>query len=147
MIVPSVGILILQKDQVLLVRHESGSGYTDHVYGLPSGRLKKPDEKENTAATRELKEETGLVTSENNLIEFPNNYYTAKLPNRKNPKEREIEYGWRVFLCKNFSGKLTPSKETTPEWVNLKELPDKYLIVNVKNVIEAGIKFTQQNSL
>jgi ADP-ribose pyrophosphatase YjhB (NUDIX family) len=146
MIVPSVGILILQKDQVLLVRHESGSGYADHVYGLPSGRLKQ-EEKEITAAIRELREETGLETSEHSLIEFPNNYFIAKLPNRKNPKEREIEYGWRVFLCKNFSGKLTPSKETTPEWVNLNELPNKYLIVNVKNAIEAGIKFIQQNSL
>jgi ADP-ribose pyrophosphatase YjhB (NUDIX family) len=146
MIVPSVGILILQKDQVLLVRHESGSGYADHVYGLPSGRLKQ-EEKEITAAIRELREETGLVTSENNLIEFPNNYYTAQLANRKDPKERQIEYGWRVFLCKNFSGKLTPSKETTPEWVNLNDLSTKYLIVNVQNAIEAGIKFIQQNSL
>ena len=143
---PSVGILILKDDTVLLVRHEAGSGYNDHVYGLPSGRLQE-DETEIQAAVRELEEETGLKTSIENLIEFPDNFYIAKLPNRKNPDEREIEYTWRVFLCNNHFGEIHPSTETTPEWVKIQQLDSYNLIVNVKNAIEGGLRFREHKEI
>ncbi len=141
---PTVGILVLNNDRVLLVRHEAGSGYNDHVFGLPSGRL-QPGETEIAAAVRELKEETGLITEEKELVEFPSNYHLAKLLNRKDKEEREIEYSWRVFLCLKHSGELHKSVETSPSWHALHELEFLYLLPNVKDVVEAGLRFKTEN--
>lgn len=139
---PSVGILLLKNKSVLLVKHEEGSGFTEHIFGLPSGRLKN-NEPAIHAAVRELQEETGLQTQVEDLIEFPGNFYTAKLPNRKNLEEQKMEYTWRVFLCTKYIGEIKPSTETTPEWVEIENL-DKYnLIVNVRNAIEAGLHFKE----
>jgi ADP-ribose pyrophosphatase YjhB (NUDIX family) len=143
MTTPTVGILVFKEDSVLLVRHEKKSGYSDHVFGLPSGRL-EAYETEIDAAIRELEEETGLVTQQKDLVEFPNNFYISKLPNRKDLAEREIVYSWRVFLCQKYSGTLRSSQETTPQWVLIKELSNNYLLPNVENAVEAGQKFIQQ---
>jgi len=143
--VPTVGVLVFHDNKVLLVRHEKGSGYNDHVFGLPSGRL-QPGETEIAAAVRELKEETGLTTTKKELVEFPNNYHLAKLLNRKDKEEREIEYSWRVFLCRSHTGELHKSPETSPSWHALHELEFLYLLPNVKDVVEAGLKFKTENS-
>ena len=61
--IKTVGILIIKDNKVLLVRHEEAASHVTGIYGLPAGRLEK-EETEIQGAIRELKEETGLITSE-----------------------------------------------------------------------------------
>jgi ADP-ribose pyrophosphatase YjhB (NUDIX family) len=141
----TVGIIVVEGNKVLLVRNEKNSGYNDLAYGLPAGRVEE-NESEITAAARELKEETGLTASEKDLKEFPGNLFFAKLKNRQSAQEREIEYQWRVYFCEKYSGEISPSTETTPEWIELEKLDSLNLIVNVKEAIERGIKNVKRES-
>lgn len=143
---PTVGVLIINDNQVLLVKHTENSGYNRPIYGLPSGRLNE-GETEIQAAVRELKEETGLETTTDDLKEFPGNFYLAKLKDRKLAAEREIEYSWRVYYCENYSGEPSASEETIPEWTEIAKLDEKELIVNVKNAIEAGLNFRENKEI
>lgn len=136
-IVPSAAILIIKDGKVLLVRHTEKAGHLTGVYGLPSGRIKS-GETEKQAAVRELLEETGLSASEEDLTEFPDNYYVAEIDRKGSGK---VKFGWRVFLCKNYSGEIKNSEETIPEWVKISNLEDYNLLPNTKNVTIAGLKY------
>jgi len=140
MAVPCVGVITIKDNEVLVVRHESNSGYDNHIDGLPSGRL-ETGETDIQAAAREFCEETGLETYTDQLIEFPGNYFIGKLPHRKNPAEANTEYSWRVYLCKSYTGSITPSTETTPEWITISDLEKYDLLPNVKNAVMAALEF------
>lgn len=135
--IPTVAVLILKDDQVLLVRHESQSEHKTGVYGLPGGKIQY-NEREIAAAIRELKEETGLEATQEDLIGFPNNTYSAEIKR----KDGSIHtFTMKIFICKDFSGMLRTSSETKPEWVILSKL-DKYnLLPNVKRAITDSLKF------
>ncbi|MEJ0021128.1 MAG: NUDIX hydrolase [Candidatus Doudnabacteria bacterium] len=132
----SVGMIVLAGDKVLLVKNTEKSGYAHEIYGAPAGRLEE-DENEKQAALRELKEETGLNTTEDSLEEFENNFYVAELDR----KEGKVEYSIRFFLVKQYQGELKSSEETIPEWVPIDQLKEMTLVVNVKEAIDAAIKF------
>ncbi|MBI2594694.1 MAG: NUDIX hydrolase, partial [Candidatus Colwellbacteria bacterium] len=68
-IVPTVAALVLRDDKVLLVRHKEGAAHLTDTYGLPSGRI-GDGESEKEAALRELKEETGLQATLQDISEF-----------------------------------------------------------------------------
>lgn len=136
MIIPTVAVLIIKDSQVLLVKHGPAAMHIDDKVGLPSGHI-EPGETEIQAAVRELKEETGLDATEKNLAEFSNNYYTARIPLKDGSNK---EYGWKVFLCKEYSGHLQGSDETTPFWHNISDLDILPLLPNVKEAIFAGLK-------
>lgn len=116
-----VGIVLYHEDSVLLVKHTEKSRLPLNSYGFPAGRV---DDGETLvdAAIRELKEETGLITS------FK---YLRKLK----PKESRIvmsggyEYfSFHPFLCTNYSGILKNSDKTIPEFVTLNNLDDILLV-------------------
>ena len=115
----SVGILILKEDSVLLVKHGPDSMHLQADYGLPSGKVDK-GETELRAAVRELSEETGLITTEADLILFPGNYYSAHI--KLNDGSNHL-WGWRVFLCPNYQGNLRSTTETEPMWIQIGDLP------------------------
>ena len=70
-VIPTVGVLIYRnKEEVLLVRHKKSASNLTDTYRLPAGRLKH-NESEVKAAIRELKEETGLLTTEESLQDYP----------------------------------------------------------------------------
>jgi 8-oxo-dGTP pyrophosphatase MutT (NUDIX family) len=117
-IIPTVGVVAIADDKVLLVRHKEGAGHITGVYGLPSGRI-NDDESEQQAAAREFHEETGLYAKDIDFREFENNYFTADILRKDGTVKR---YGWKVFKVKNFFGELRSSDETTPEWISLKDL-------------------------
>lgn len=119
-LIPTVGAVAISDGRVLLVRHEDGAGHLTGVYGLPSGRINN-DESEQQAAAREFHEETGLYAKEIDFTEFKNNYYIADIPRKGGTIKR---FGWRVFEVKNFWGELQSSEETTPQWVDMKDLRD-----------------------
>lgn len=133
----SVAVIIFKGDEVLLVKNLAGSSHLKEIYGLPSGKV-DPGETEIQAAVRELAEETGLQTSEDDLTEFPSNYYVAHIPYKDGSNH---EWGWRAYLCKKYQGQLRATDETAPEWADIDTLDGYDLLPNIKNVITAALKF------
>ena len=133
----SVGVLIIKDGKVLLVRHGESAGHLTGVYGLPAGRLNK-DEDEKIAAVRELFEETGIVVSEEDLIEYPNDIWTADIK-RKDGTIKTFQI--KVFVCKKWSGELAKTEETTPEWVEIAKLDEYNLLPNVKEIVMREVRW------
>src|SRR4030042_3276669 len=134
-IIFGAGILLIKnKEEVLLVRHGKSAGHITGTYGLPAGRLQE-NESEIKAAIRELKEETGLITSQEYLIELPK-LYVAKIKRKDGAKT----FSLKVYLCNFYSGELKATDETQQLWVKIKEL-DKYnLLPNIKKIVMNGLK-------
>jgi len=132
----SVGVLLIKnKEEVLLVKHGISATHITGTYGLPAGRLKE-NEPELKAAIREFKEETGLITLQENLIELPSQYF-AKIKTKKGTKN----FSLKVFLCNSYSRELKITDETQPLWIKIKEI-DKYnLLPNVKSIVFEGLNY------
>lgn len=138
--IPTVGVIAISENRVLLVRHEEGARHITGIYGLPSGRIDN-DESEQQAAAREFHEETGLYAKDIDFKEFKNNYYVADIPRKDGTIKR---FGWRVFRVQNFYGDLTSSDETTPEWIEISNLSklerEKRLLPNTLLVVMEVMK-------
>jgi 8-oxo-dGTP diphosphatase len=130
-IIPTVGVLIFKDKKVLLVKHGAGASHIEGVYGWPGGRFQE-GETNRQVAVRELAEETGLITKEEDLEEFIHDLGTARIK-RKNGETQLFSV--ELFVCSKYVGSLKASEETTPEWVNISDL-DKYsLLPNVKRIV------------
>lgn len=136
--IPTVGVVVFNNKNVLLVRSGEASGHVTGSYGLPAGRI-EPGEDEMGAAQRELQEETGLTAKE--LVEFDNNTFEADVPRSDGSTVRMF---WRVFLAPEFTGELVESSETIPEWRVLSELDTLPLQPNVKNAVENAVQYLQK---
>ena len=134
-IIRTAGVLIYRDQEVVLVRHGTAAGHLTGVYGLPSGSLEE-GETELEAAVRELEEETGLTTSQKDLVELPETY-TAEIQRKDGVKK----FSLKVFLCKRFSGELKETEETTPEWVKISDLKKYKLLPNVEEIVKGGLRY------
>ncbi len=139
--IPTVGILIIKDNKVLLVRHGEQAGHPTGSYGIPAGRL-QDDETAKHAAVRELFEETGLVTTEDDLEEIPLSIPPADLPRKDGTVKR---FTITLFSCKKFTGELRASDETIPEWVAVDQLDGLDLIGYTKRMVEEGKKYVLSN--
>lgn len=127
----SVHIIVLQNDQVLLVKHGERASHVTGVLGLPGGRS-KDDESEKETAVRELREETGVVVEIKNLYEFPNNIFSAYIKRKIGPSG---VFTMKVFMTNKFRGTLKRSGETEPLWIKTNELKQRALLPNVEEAI------------
>lgn len=139
-VVPTVGALVFRYNEVLLVRHKKGASHLADTYVLPSGRIKE-DEGEKEAAIRELQEETALKTTIDNMVEYPGNLYHASI---KRKGGEIVNFSWRVFIVKAFSGEPKASEETSPEWINVNQLEAYNLLPNVSRAVQDGLKFLRR---
>ena len=130
----TVGILIVKGKKVLLVENLEGSGHIAGIFGLPAGRIEQ-GESEIEAAIRELREETGLVTSAGNLVKLPTTY-EADVPRKDGITKR---FRGTCFKCLDYSGELKGSGETQPVWVDISKLDEMNLLPNVKNAVMEGL--------
>lgn len=133
-LIKSVGIVVFQNNSVLIVKHETASHHFKGVLGLPAGKIDQGETAIQTAV-RELKEETGLVTTISDMIPLPH-AYRATITQKDGTKI----FDWYVFLCKKYTGNLTATTETIPAWVNRNNLDTLELLPNVKNAIEEATK-------
>lgn len=133
-IIPTVGVLIINQNKVLLVKHTKEADHVTDTYGIPAGRL-KDDETEAEGAIRELKEETGLKTNIKSLIPL-STIYRATIKRKDGTKN----FSLKVFICSNYSGEIRKSSESTPEWISLAKFKKINLLPNMSKIISDGIK-------
>ncbi len=136
-IILTVGVLIIKDGNVLLVKHGEKTDHVTNTYGLPAGRIEE-GETEKQAAIRELKEETGLRTTEEALEMLPLNIPPADIPRKDGTTKR---FSITVFLCMTYSGELAGSDETAPEWIAISEIDNYQLIGYTKRMVEEGVKY------
>lgn len=130
-VIPTVGVLIIKDKKVLFVKHGAGSNHVVDTYAWPGGRFRH-GETNRQAAVRELREETGLEAREENLEEFIHDLEPAEIIRRNG--EVEI-FSVELFVCDKYTGSLTESDETVPEWVNIADLDNYTLLPNVKRIV------------
>jgi|SRR3989338_2288782 len=135
-IVPSVGIVVLRGNEVLVVRHEEGASHLTGSIGLPGGRVGQ-GETRTQAAVRELREETGLETSESSMTQLPTTHHAA-IPSKNGLRNFE----WTVFVCKKYTGALKDSEETCPFWVKSGEIQKLNTLPNVRDAIKEALAIT-----
>lgn len=138
-LIPSVAAVAIKDGKILLVRHGEAASHLIAKYALPGGRL-TPGETELDAVVRKFKEETGLTAERRDFQEFPDNFYTAKIPKKNGEEEK---FGWTVFKVKKFKGELKDGNGTTPEWIEIgmlsafeeegKLLPNTILAIKAAN--------------
>lgn len=139
-VIPTVGVILFEKESVLLVRHEAGAGHVTGMYGLPSGRI-DAGETEQEAAVRELWEETGLRTDKGSLLEVEKTWVGAI--ERKDGKKL---FSWKLFVAPLYEGVLKTSSETTPEWVPIKNIGEYMLLPNVEEAVQEGLKIRDKDA-
>lgn len=128
-LIQSVGVVVFEGNNVLLVKHGKGAAHLTGVYGLPSGKI-EPGEEAINAAVRELREETGLDATSSDLILLPK-VYRATIEQKDGVKV----FDWHVFLCKKYSGNLRETDETKPFWISVDDLTTLVLLPNVEEAI------------
>lgn len=144
-IIPTSGVVLFEGKLVLLVNHQNKAGHVTGSYGLPAGRIKNIETKEQ-CAVRELREETGLRVQPNDLVELPTGY-TAEI--KRSDGTTKI-YSLTIFLVERWTGQLTSSGETIPEWVDMDRIKkigeEGRLLPNVEAAIKEGRRFRKGTS-
>jgi 8-oxo-dGTP diphosphatase len=132
--IATAGIIVFNGEEVLVVRHTEGALHLTGSIGFPGGRI-EGEETPVQAAIRELKEETGLEALENDLVQLPT-VYQSTLVGKEGPKD----FTWTVYVCRNYSGTLTPGNETVPFWMRREEVAKASTLPNVKEVLEEAAR-------
>lgn len=93
----------------------------NHCWGYPGGSVKLDEEVEN-AAKRELFEETGLIAHDLELF----GVFSGKDLHYIYPNGDEVSNIDIVFLCKHYSGTLTPQKDEVDDlqFFSIETIPD-----------------------
>ena len=123
---PSVGVVVLKADEVLLIVKDN---HPKRAYQLPGGQI-EPGESSRQAARRELEETTGLVARPEQLIKIPKEWEAVI----------QKEYGTAIFpficyACTGYTGQIKRMETATPQWVQLAEVGDLLLNPNTENAI------------
>lgn len=133
--IPTVGVIIFKSDCVLLVKHKAKANHLTNTYGLPGGRIIQKESLK-TAAARELKEETGLITETKYLKEYSKNRYIAVIKRKYGTQK----FSMTVFICFRFKGTLVETEETKPVWLKFAQLDSYNLLPNVKKALNDALK-------
>ena len=127
--VQSVGIVVFDGAKVLLVRHGATASHYEGIIGLPAGKI-DPGESAVQTAARELREETGLITTIIDLTPLPDKYQATI-----EQKKGTYIFDWYVFLCRKYSGEIKTTSETIPFWHEVDKLSELELLPNVREAI------------
>lgn len=128
------GIVLIKKEKVLLVRHNTGADYINEEYNLPTGRI-IDGETEREAAARILFDETNLVVEPEHLVALPHRF-TTTIEHRNNGATLTGSY----FFTDHCGGILEISDETAPEWIELSKISQIPLSLNVDKIIVDAVE-------
>ncbi len=131
----TVAAVILNKegDKILLVRQKNTSQNVPGALGLPGGKVEF-GESPKEALMREIKEETGLSITEENLNQFDDNYFSRYMPRIKTGVSRHASM--KVYAGNSFEGDIKSSDKTEPVWVKLSALNRAKTMPNVQLAID-----------
>ncbi|HET9947022.1 MAG TPA: NUDIX hydrolase [Patescibacteria group bacterium] len=138
-VLAGAGIIVFKNDTVLLVRHKENASHLTGLYGIPAGTIASGESEQQTAV-RELREETGLLTSEDDLVEYPENFYIADIERKEGMRKCSL----RVFICHNYEGDIESLNETVPEWISLSDLTSYPLLPNVQQMVTDAKKYEEE---
>ena len=113
----AVYVMAVNDRQEILLLRRTNTGYRDGFYDMPAGHLEE-GETLRQAALRELKEETGLNTSEDKL-EF------VELLHRMSGNRVYLDVFFRVKQWEGEAAIMEPEKCDQLAWFPLKSLPKK----------------------
>jgi 8-oxo-dGTP pyrophosphatase MutT (NUDIX family) len=120
----AASVALIEKDRVLLIQRNRTPYFG--MWSLPGGRL-EPGESAETAAVREVREETGLTCF------------------RLTPVRRmllaEGRFALQVFATEGFEGEITPSDEIADwRWVRSWELAGIVTTPDLAAILEAAFR-------
>jgi 8-oxo-dGTP pyrophosphatase MutT (NUDIX family) len=136
--ISTAGVIIVKEGKVLMVRHGISADHPTGLYGFPAGRIQEGESKRGAAA-RELKEETGLIVQEEDLVEFPGGYIQDEIERKG---EGKTLMDLQMFWARDFSGELQSREEKDeafPEWVEIERLSELRLLPNVEKILRAAL--------
>lgn len=137
--IQTAGVVILERGQVLLVKHIADTEHQEGSYGIPAGRI-KPGETAIETAARKIKEETGLRVRTTALIPVPK-VYQADIQRPNGVKSFSLQ----AFVCYRYEGELHSSENEIPQWVDLEVLEEYRLLPNMESVIRAGQELIEKS--
>lgn len=110
-------VIVEDEDNRILLQLRSDN----HCWGYPGGSVELDEEVEN-AAKRELFEETGLIAHDLELF----GVFSGKDLHYIYPNGDEVSNIDIVFLCKHYSGTLTPQKDEVDDlqFFSIETIPD-----------------------
>jgi 8-oxo-dGTP diphosphatase len=115
--IATAGVVVIDRDSVLLVEHGHAAGHLTGAWGIPAGGIDE-GETARDAAVRELREETGLRVDAATLVELPN-LYGARIARKSGG---EAHFTLRVFTTTVYEGSPSASDEGVPRWVLLADV-------------------------
>lgn len=132
---PSVGVVVLKGDQVLLIVK---GNHPKHAHQLPGGQIEQ-GETPVGAACRELEETTGLISKIEHFIKIPEEWEAVI----------QKTYGKAIFplacfVCTDYSGQIKRTEEATSEWVALNKLDSMFLTPNTQNAINSALQLIEE---
>lgn len=134
--IKTVWILVINQDkEVLLVCHKKWAWHLEWVYWLPAGRLEENESLEDSAI-RELKEETWLSCSKQDLIMFDKVFYA----DIKRSDWTTKSFSMNVFFCKKYSWDLKSDNETIPYFILLNKVWELELLPNIKEIVSIWLE-------
>ena len=119
LIMPCSAVILLNENNEVLLQKRSDNS----LWAIHGGAI-EVDESIEDAAKRELKEETGLIANSLELFKV----YSGEKYHHIYPNNDEVSIIDFIFVCKSYSGKLSPQKE---EVLELKFFPLDNLPVNM----------------
>lgn len=111
----AVKCILIEKDKIVITKYLKGikKGY----YDIPGGKIEEGETSE-SAAIREMKEETGIEVS--NLTK--KGIFEVEYPDRR--------FIFEVFIAKKYQGNPQNFEENTSEWIDINELLTKEKILS-----------------
>lgn len=120
--------ILLVKDQKVLLARRVNTGWADGKYALPGGHLEE-NETALQAAVRELKEELGIIISEDRL-----NFFATALVT---DDDEYVYFEFYVEIQDEVPINAEPNKCSDISWFGIKDLPNDLHDI-FRTIIEKG---------
>ena len=129
LVLPHSVVVLFNENNEVLLEERADDGYFD----FPGGGIDLKESAEE-AATRELKEETGLIATELEFFKL----YSGEITYYKYFNGDEIYGVDAVYICRKYQGKIIPQQEEVKglKFYRLDNMPDKMSPLNKQIIID-----------
>lgn len=139
--IPTIGVVVFRESdpsQVCLAEHLPGAKHRTGSWGLLSGKI-EPGETPVEAAVREMREESGLIGKEEDMV------FVKQFRASIEQKDGVKDFVWDVYWCRLYTGELRESDETKPHWIPIETIGAlKGLLPNIKNALDTVLAVREE---